>query len=822
MNHHPNRGVLMASLLLVMLGTLLFPTTAKASIFVVNTTDDIDDGQCNANHCSLREAINVANANAGPDQISFDLPGWDVPSNRIKLNSQLPPLTDGGTTIDGRTEPDYAGMPIVTIREASGNIEIQSGLVLNSDNNEIFGLVLAGFGDLPNQAGGAIEVNGAHNLIEHNTIGSGAMWNAVGVRLSGPGNNVIGNTISGNGSGIVANQPDNKIQGNLIGPDADGDTPVQTGFGVLLDNGSDGTLIGGAAAGEGNVISGNDRYGIFVRSEGCEAYGNLIGVNAAGTSALPNQGFGVVLSGGHAQFGGKLPGQGNVVSGNAYAGVGVTASCTSCTVQGNKIGTDITGTQLIPNEYAGISSEATSALIGGSSPAMGNLIKGNNGNGFYTRDLGHSNILENNTIIMNSGDGVLMEYYSGAHFLKNNTIANNGGNGIRLDDKTSRNTFTQNSIYDNAGRGINLGNNYPKKDYNNNHIQPPELDSPDGSAISGTACSLCKIEVFIAKPDPSGAGEGKEYLGYGYSDIYGDFSIPIGVGEYCIPLTATATDTDGNTSEFSDNIHSRCFRIGPIFLYPIWVFIIVVFGVIGWLIRRRRPSLPAATAPIFALGGGALFLVLILTLPFVQPEFAPKIDKCGNGVVDAGEACDGDDLTLCRSDQVCENCRCTTYLDQCGNGVVDSGEQCDGEDLTMCRSDQVCENCRCITHIEAEPENKLCVYTALRNTNCRASDHTESNLVEILMEGDIAHLIALNPEYTHGLFQLESGKQCWVWLEMMDGDRNPCGNCPVEIVDPPAAPVSNACSADMDESRCTAAGGEWVVGATRYCKCPQE
>lgn len=65
--------------------------------------------------------------------------------------------------------------------------------------------------------------------------------------------------------------------------------------------------------------------------------------------------------------------------------------------------------------------------------------------------------------------------------------------------------------------------------------------------------------------------------------------------------------------------------------------------------------------------------------------------ECGNGVVEAGEQCDGGDLggatcesegfggggLLCTADCTLDTSNCTL----CGNGVVDEDEECDGEDL---------------------------------------------------------------------------------------------------------------------------------------------
>jgi len=199
------------------------------------------------------------------------------------------------------------------------------------------------------------------------------------------------------------------------------------------------------------------------------------------------------------------------------------------------------------------------------------------------------------------------------------------------------------------------------------------------------------------------------------------------------------------------------------------------------------------------------------------PELAPV---CGDGIVSGDEQCDGDNLTMCLSSQQCINCQCTTVIEQCGNGIIDDGEQCDGDNLTMCLSGQVCENCQCITYVEAESD--FCIYKALQNSNCRESDYPESRLVETMMEGDSADLLALNPEYTHGLFEFADGQQCWLWLGLMDGPENPFGTCNVEIIDPPEAPRESACSADLDERSCIAAGGEWAAGmAAPYCACPE-
>ncbi|NIS83299.1 MAG: CSLREA domain-containing protein [Anaerolineales bacterium] len=903
MKHHPSRKVLLASLFLGILGLLAFPASVEASIFVVNTNDDLDDGVCDVSHCSLREAINATNMGAGPDKIHFNIPGSSQVT--IQLNSPLPALQDDGTIIDGTSEPDYAGSPVIYLHKAIEIIEV--GISIESNGNTVRGLGLVGFGvwlsndpyAYHNWLGGAIVIHGADNLIVDNVIGSGAWLNSTGVRIQGPGNSVIDNVISGNSMGIYADHPNCLIQGNTIGPAQDGITAVRNHIGIRLMNGADGTLVGGDASGDGNLISANERAGIYMSSDNNTIYGNFIGVDSTGTSALPN-GTGIESFGMDHQIGGGSPGQGNLISGNDHHGIWISGDGNHV-IQGNKIGTDISGNYLIPNGGEGIECEGGPKLIGGILPGLGNLIMGNLGNGIYINDYGGGNVIAKNTIAMNEQSGVYV-------------------------DNILENTITQNSIYANDDLGIRTAWGY------NQGVEYPLLSSTLGVTIKGTACPNCLVEVFLADPDPTGYGEGKEYLNNGYASSNGSFSIPVNGLGFCDPVTATVTDAAGNTSEFSFNINMNCLYIGPLFLYPIWVFIIIVFAAIVWIVRRRRPAMPGWSVPFIAFGGGALFMVLVTALPFVEADFVPR-STCGDGVVNAGEQCDGDDLSFCRSDQVCkncrcvtvveapicgdgdrdgeeqcdgddlsfclsgqvcENCRCITMVELCGNGSVDEGEQCDGDDLSMCRSDQVClncrcvtmegicgngirdegeqcdgddlsfclsgqvcqncrcitvvetcgdgivdeweqcdgddlsyclsgqvcENCRCITHVEVEIER--CIYQAAVNANCRRSDYAESDQVEILMQGEEAALVALNPEYTHGLFEFEGRKQCWIWLGLLDGPENPFGTCDVEIIDPPEAPREPACQQDLDEESCIAAGGEWIVGVAPSCKCPED
>ncbi|MGD8760203.1 MAG: hypothetical protein PVJ07_08115, partial [Anaerolineales bacterium] len=119
-----------------------------------------------------------------------------------------------------------------------------------------------------------------------------------------------------------------------------------------------------------------------------------------------------------------------------------------------------------------------------------------------------------------------------------------------------------------------------------------------------------------------------------------------------------------------------------------------------------------------------------------------------------------------------------------------------------------------------------CLYSSIRNSMCRASDYVESDEIAILQPGEIAELMALNPEHTHGLFELASMQQCWIWLELMDGPDDPIETCGVPVVDPAPRPTDDdtraSCRPDLDREACEAAGGTMSTDLTTapYCICP--
>jgi len=77
------------------------PTPVLPAKLIVSTTDDRDDGLCDAVHCSLREAINATNEQPGANLITFDQSIFSkTGASSIELGSPLPAIFDGNTTID--------------------------------------------------------------------------------------------------------------------------------------------------------------------------------------------------------------------------------------------------------------------------------------------------------------------------------------------------------------------------------------------------------------------------------------------------------------------------------------------------------------------------------------------------------------------------------------------------------------------------------------------------------------------------------------------------------------------------------------------------
>ncbi len=362
--------------------------------------------------------------------------------------------------------------------------------------------------------------------------------------------------------------------------------------GVFIGAGASGNIIGGTAAGAGNVISGNGAAGVQIDGSTTSSnvlHGNFIGTNAAGSVALANGGIGVWLSNGASSntIGGSVAGAGNVISGNLGGGVEIADSglAYNNVLQGNLIGVDVSATFALGNANWGVLIQGSSDdLIGGL--GAGNVISGNDGSGIVidastgvtTGILIDFNYIGTNAAgahLGNSGDGVLIE--NGASFNTvgdtsggGNVIAYNTANGVQVSGAASiNNVIRGNSIFANGELGIDLtgsGNQGQAVPVVIAAAVDPGTNIEIKATFTGAANSTYTIDFYDngTLTDPSGYGQGKTYLSSttittdqngeptpGSSSFFAFLDVAMPVGDV---LTLTITDPNDNTSDFSNDV----------------------------------------------------------------------------------------------------------------------------------------------------------------------------------------------------------------------------------------------------------------------------
>jgi hypothetical protein len=562
------------------------------SPFVVTTTADTGSG-------SLRWAINSSNTSAGLDVINFDIsPGGP---QTITPHSPFPQFNDP-VIIDGTTQPGFSGSPIIEIDGSLAGAGV-NGLSLVGGNSIVRGLVINRFQRFATGGNGyaiMLDVNGG-NFIEGNYIGTSidgtiALPNGSGIGMfSTSGGNVIGgttpemrNVISGNISTGIAiasgSIGGNIVRGNYIGTNADGTAPLGNGGNGIFVNAPDDS-IGGLDPGARNIISGGINLfpALFIGAfaNRTVVQGNYIGTDLTGSVNLGNISNGINIRSSSNIIGDVSSSGRNVVVGSGAAGIyvfGQTAAGNR--IINNYIGTDITGSVAFPNTVGIVLDGAPKNSIGGKAPEEGNVISGNLLDAINLINSASGNSILNNLIgtdatgqLSLGSQGLFAIAINGSEdTVEFNTIAYNNGIGVYIENGIE-NRITRNSIYSNTGLGIDIAplgitiNDPLDFDAGSNNLQNfPLLDSSrvagDQIIVHGRINSTPNSEVRLdfytnSDYDPSHFGEGQSWslATLRSTDSYGNgtfsISLPIVIGAPPKYITATATDTRGSTSEFS-------------------------------------------------------------------------------------------------------------------------------------------------------------------------------------------------------------------------------------------------------------------------------
>jgi CSLREA domain-containing protein len=387
---------------------------------------------------------------AGGDAARNWIAGWDT---GVKVDHADHNVIEGnflGTDATGSSTSPSLGMEF--------GVEAQNANVVTIANN-----VIAGCGDgvsMFNSSNARI----ANNLIGTDRTGREAHGNLrFGVDVGDDSDLVIeSNVISASGSdGVFLSFEDGTIvRDNRIGTDVFGSVALGNG-----GNGINALIAANKTTIENNVISANGQSGVFLhdRTEDTVIVGNQIGTDLTGEFALGNRTNGIQAeSSTRLVVGGDAPTARNIISANGLNGVLVSAPLADTIpfvgsqIQGNLIGTNATGKHSLGNGGPGVAVGvlANGTVIGGTDPAVRNVISGNGADGVLLGDVSDVRVqgnfigtdVDGTLPIGNDGDGVRLAAggRAGSNILiggtvaaAGNVISANGGTGVVLTDPTS-------------------------------------------------------------------------------------------------------------------------------------------------------------------------------------------------------------------------------------------------------------------------------------------------------------------------------------------------------------------------------------------------
>jgi hypothetical protein len=514
---------------------------------------------------SFREACTAANNTAGPQTIEFSIPAseWWLYGDRaiLRLENGAFSINDNETTVDFRTQTDFTGDTNpngweVGIYGLEPNAWGVAAIFVNGDNCVIKGL------DRVMQRGYGVELRGDNNRVVSCTI-SGSLY--AGVKVQGnvgdpATGNIVGGTVPGEGNVLSGGNAGVRVDGPVDGTIVIGNTIVGSPYAGVQVRGAYccpdytpyNTRIGGPTPAERNWIADNGRYGEegFPEGDQVEAEwavgtlveGNYIGTTEDGSARFPGASGTTGVS---VRESDDTVIRGNLISGirkegvNHHAGelfgsgIAILGPNTGIVIQGNRIGTDATGQDPVPNlngvSFSWFQGYASGGLCGGPGAEDGNVLAFNERTGI---------------VVVSGVNGVTID---------RNSIYSNGLLGIDLLNATGQAGPSPNDPgdVDTGGNGLQ---NFPVLDSAYSDVSSITIEG----SLSSTANTAFTVQFFASDScDASGFGEGAEFLGETVvvTDAGGvaAFSTVLGVAvaEGRV-VTATATrDATGDTSEFS-------------------------------------------------------------------------------------------------------------------------------------------------------------------------------------------------------------------------------------------------------------------------------
>jgi CSLREA domain-containing protein len=474
------------------------------AVITVNSANDVDDGTCNATHCSLREAINLANTQDNIAQrITFDISG-SCP-RVILIDSPLPDVTDS-LTIDGYTQPgananelDFGSNANICIGITPGAVGVSHALQVPTGEPDATRLSVRGL------------------AFGSSLLGFGT--SAIVLR-AGSGHRIVGNAFGG-----------------YLPPSHNTESIGSLPRSVVVRGTAKGVHIGSTAAADRNYIGNNNENAIVLNDPTSKDHfieNNYIGLRPDGLTAQQNYGDGISSSGSD-----NVTINDNTIVASAY-GIGLLgANTTNFKITNNRIGANALyiANPTLSNEVGVV------VALGSGGHVIGSKSAAVLGAG------AQSNYINNNL-----GDGVLVDGDAGAtNTIRGNLIRDNGqgGVGIGIDLGGSQSPLANDDA--DADTGPNALQNHPAI-YGS---KPTDATHRSVSAAINTAPNqTLRVDFYHANFCTPARGADANYLvgsvdvAVGASGI-AMFTAPVAEAGKSGYLTATATTTSGKTSELA-------------------------------------------------------------------------------------------------------------------------------------------------------------------------------------------------------------------------------------------------------------------------------